>query len=1663
MSIRPLRFLCFMVLLGLVQSLSAAPKLVGDFLVPDSLRWTRDQEADDAYDGLCLVVTARDGVEHLVVLEQSPVVCGTGTAQEAKVAGMLKVFQKACGGKELSMRVAGTKWRGYRSEDPSEGTTLYMGLLVDSGKVYRVHVLRNGPKPLPSDLSGFLNSMKVGGKAKAAYAAQKKAVEAKARTASRETEAREQVAEKPAKKGGLGGLLGALDSLSEGLDKIQDVLDGKPATRKTASPRETLARQEPSQGDYAQPSFVEEDTVQSEGTRRGVSRGESSASAQDAREQASSGREGLGGQTEAGAGGSGKKGAPAWVLALPELPEMPPVVLGEPVDFSSCTKAEFAGAVRSAREACRELVGRLDAAQTREFDAKWEPMLDFPAPQCRDYLEKLTPLLEQALSVKGAIAENLLLNERLWTEAGYAAAYDEQAGAQLMRAVARQAAVLRSLKARAEKLGEEIAALGDPPNPGPLKQEAARRHRRSLQTLAGLLGGQAPLEGAYAYKGVVELTYQSDDPAKGYFEQKPYRADEGYNVFLPVADAGGGRVWFYVYEHREKERPMQKSGSSLNLGLNFDLDFGDEDIPFQLLLMEPRGDTWVNYQWDAETPGDFDVTYYRPTEEALVIEEYSVQGGKYFIAQSSRFERMDKGDVDLYPGSYNERKVRKVFDEHEADLKEAIVAHEKGLKKGEAFLAAKGAHPRIPAFGSLYWVLKDTRCVGEPAKDAVLDTFPGGEVRVEAARGASLAGRAALSWMQRKYELRDVVRQSSGRSAGPGQVMISDPSSEFIGNPDMEDSSSGPATQRVLISEEERRAEVLWSPMPLIVPDGGFIPLRFQGDGEWRLLFSPLRDHSGAPTIALKGMANMDSLYLFKREADDWTTWAPQEDASLMEIDSAKEGTNHLRFVGLRSGDLGLSQREYHLVFAVKSDGGWALQDAVYVLEELEEAEAEELLIQTSRQSEDSKGMLAKYERQAGKRQASSANRKKKVAEMEAEHSLKKEREAFHAANIAFYQREAESLRQSFEQALLKMKQGKASAEDLEAYNMAQFRLACAQSTVINEQDALHELETGEQRFSRTPFDELCRQQMRFHAAQEVRRFDQASRARKKAELLAKKLGGEQGKKAQDMIDRLLHEGASLDPAKMNQLNEALQNIYQGGQLAEIAAIEEEVAWRSCQLAAAENVKAGADTGMVVCSLFGGPAYINAIYQAATGSIEGGPLEGAKRGLSTISDAADIAISGYEGYKSGGFWGMVENASWSILLNKGPEAALNRINMRMARKAADAELPNLKGGEVNAPTAAAVKKTPVDLSPTRAAQFQQELEYGESLAEDFFRSHAKLRTAEIKGGLDPEALDSLRMEVRQKAAAVAHSMPAKSYLKYKAPPAKGRAYTKVMDDILDDATHAYNWEMKNKGYNEQELFSCRNASSLDAGMDADMALREKPHVLPVHGPDGEITYQRNNWLTKDGAPVSLVEYQKEGSKTFQEAYKKVTGGYHAKSSFVDMTTSIGAESYPDLNWLKLPKAGKHDDLAQVTKKMDSFFGKIDPGATPDSLRITAEKADIMFKHHPELRPLGSMMESCRGTAKDLDTKFIPLIEHKIRGIEAKPAAKRTASELRQLSELKEAKAHLSQCMETFKDIGQGRIPPQDWQRRFKQVTGGDDVPGMIRQLTTITINATRER
>ena len=1699
----------FLVSLLCLPSPAAASSTVGRFVLPDSLQWKRlDRETDRALEGLCVAVQDGDGVANVIVFARKGIECERGRVR-ARIDRAVQGFKETLKTDEVAvLNIDGRAWRGVRAFDADQGITYYFGCTYRELEMFPVHILRRSRGAIPDDLRSFLRRTKIAslypsspstafinrGNSLVSQKRYREALREFDRGIERDPDhwplwyyrgmcqrrmrdyAGAERSLKKALRHGDGSTLHlelaktlsaagekreALQSFAEALrlnpendnaflyrgnlhmrgkdyDRALTDFDAclgiNPCSRAAGfNSAEILYHIKKKPAEAA--ARLDQVLQHNPGYERAIAR----------RRQV---RETLAARPDAAGAGATAEALPAdtpptidqlpeWVANLPDVPEVQPVPVAPGIDYSALTDAQYAGAVRAAKEACRRLLGPLSAAQQVAFEEKWQPMLDYPAPPCVEYLQKLVPVVEKALGTRAALADNLLVYDRLWNEAGYAAYYDEAAGAQVMEAVARQAAVLESLKETMQALMEEMAALGDPPDAAQLKAQASSRHERAMRALRRLLGKSAPLQGAYDRTDRVSYEYYNDDRDKPYFSMDPVRGRLCRHVYLPLSKDPTGPVLFYQFVRRAPSK-----GGGL-----FSLDLGPEN--FNVFYAEPEAGVWVAYDYDEED-GETTATFYRPTETQLIIDEFILRDGELQEAEREAFARRPlDGSIKRYPDEMDAKKLNKLLREHKADLQESVRLFDRGRQAFQRYVRTNGFLPEMPRPGGLHWVLKDVQVTSKFDREVQITKTQFTKEKIE--NTSNRVERDSLSAEWKKTTIDYEMRVPTAKDRGD----------HYVASPDEEGDSVAPKLVPARKKEEESSANLGWSPPPLAIPDGGYWPLRVRGSGQWVFSLNHSFDIKGRPspvhTAAL--FANRDSLFVYERPPQYDTEISSfrgiPDDGELMTIDPEKQGGDHLRCLLFRSDGIQQNQSDYLVSLVVISEGGWMKVNCLYELKDLDEAEADYLLRKTAEQNEDAARMLASLEAAGPKGSpptASTSAEKKEAREMRAE------RIEFHQANIAFCRTTIERLEGDLRQVKSRLHSGKAAPEDVARYNDLVFKITCQKSNVISERDRINELKTGEVQFSRTPFDEMCRMQTVQKVEQEVRRLDAADRARRKAELLAGKLSGGQRRKARELIDKTIAEGGATDPARWEKLNGALQNIYQGEQLQEIAKIEEEIAWKQAQIDAASNIKAGAQAGVTVLSLAGGPLYVTTLYQTGTGFAEGGILEGVKRGLTTWSDAADIAVSGYRGWKKGGWLGMVEGASWSILLNKGPEAALNRINMR-AMRGTDLEI-NAKPAAKAAGDVQVTRPKPVDLSPTRAAQFKQELEYGESMAEDFFRSHRRLRTAEIKGKASPEELTRLRMEVRQKAAAVAHSMPAKSYLKYRAQPIKGRAYSETMDDILEDASSAFNWEMRNRGYNKQTLYHCRNASSKGAGMDSDLALKEQPDMIPVRGENGEVSWQKNNWLTRDGKPVSVHDYQKEGSAVLQEAYKKVTGGYSAKQSFVDMTTSVGKESYPDLTWLKLPKHGRHTDAGGVTKKLDQFFGKVDPSKVPDSLKITTTKAEIMFKEHPELRPLGSMMESCRGTAKDLETKFIPLVEHNIRKINAIPAAKRTTQQAHQLAELQQTKDYLGECLGSFKDIGEGRIPPYEWERQFRLTTGGSDPVAVIRRLTKMTEDAT---
>lgn len=145
----------------------------------------------------------------------------------------------------------------------------------------------------------------------------------------------------------------------------------------------------------------------------------------------------------------------------------------------------------AAKEATRALLGELDEQQTRAFELKWAPYFDYPCGATLDYFAKLNPLLTRMLEARTALGLALEQFSDAYEEAITAAGLEDEAGVVEAMAVAgvhrESIAALHSLLV---KTSDEIEALGEPPDPLPIKAKAAKTHADAARFIRSLGGNR---------------------------------------------------------------------------------------------------------------------------------------------------------------------------------------------------------------------------------------------------------------------------------------------------------------------------------------------------------------------------------------------------------------------------------------------------------------------------------------------------------------------------------------------------------------------------------------------------------------------------------------------------------------------------------------------------------------------------------------------------------------------------------------------------------------------------------------------------------------------------------------------------------------------------------------------------------------------------------------------------------------------------------------------------------------------------------------------------------------------------------------------------------------------------------------------------------------------
>ena len=192
-----------------------------------------------------------------------------------------------------------------------------------------------------------------------------------------------------------------------------------------------------------------------------------------------------------------------------EIPALPAI--------SSISRARYAGAVTAAKEGLRILYGPHSEPEEKKFEALWASLYDFPSQQIIDYLNKLNPLLVRFLAGREALGRAATLYESLMFEMSLAVGYQEKDAFEEILAYARsQRDVIQSLQAGLARLGAEIAALGNPPNPLQAKCEARRRHQKAVDALGGEPAGPAT---AGVWEGIYQAPFApaAKEGSKKYF------------------------------------------------------------------------------------------------------------------------------------------------------------------------------------------------------------------------------------------------------------------------------------------------------------------------------------------------------------------------------------------------------------------------------------------------------------------------------------------------------------------------------------------------------------------------------------------------------------------------------------------------------------------------------------------------------------------------------------------------------------------------------------------------------------------------------------------------------------------------------------------------------------------------------------------------------------------------------------------------------------------------------------------------------------------------------------------------------------------------------------------------------------------------------------------
>ena len=634
------------------------------------------------------------------------------------------------------------------------------------------------------------------------------------------------------------------------------------------------------------------------------------------------------------------------------------------------------------------------------------------------------------------------------------------------------------------------------------------------------------------------------------------------------------------------------------------------------------------------------------------------------------------------------------------------------------------------------------------------------------------------------------------------------------------------------------------------------------------------------------------------------------------------------------------------------------------------------------------------------------------------EDEAKAERIALHRQNITF-----------IEGTIVRLQKELAGEKDPSRRAALEWQIVCERSSVIYEQDRIRAEETGTFTASRTPFDEMCRVQQRENTRRQIQEAERLNRARRRVESLMGKMPAVEWDATDRIIDKINAEDP-LDAEQWIKLGDALEKKYTGRLEYAQGMAESDLVDAEDRLLRAEKVKTRCDIALALGGVAGAPGAISLLYQTGTGFVEDGVKGAVKNAACFYCDAIDIACSTYDGYKENGLEGALKGAVWSTIMNKGVPVLASKVQGKL-----NTDVRDLFGGKGKVAASAKVKagatgKAKADVSDNKEVM-GAEVTRAKSEISEFIRAQNAFNQAKLEHMSDKE-LAKIKSDLAAATARVNENPTAKACLKYDNSYKKvGEAFDGTLGKIHETVKTRFYADMKAKGFNDQEIVQFRNASSKGTvGMDADWGLVETPNMV----------------LTRNGKRVSVYEWQREATDSWNRSYKDTTG-FDAQKSWENVTTHAHAEAYRNKKILEYSKEA--DNMEEILSAMSASDAQ-------QAFDVTGFKAATMLNNKDLPLPV-RVREAVRGTAKDMKSKLIPALDVKIKALRKTEAALTkqgkalSKSDAHNLARLEAAKAHFEKVEKTFDEIGRyvgngkDKIPPEDWDDAIRTETGGRGV------------------